>query len=59
MVSTMVKLNLLEKLDKTKIPNMKNIVKPLQAPSYDPTGDYSVIYTWGMAIHTPLVKHYK
>ncbi len=48
MVSTMVKLNLLEKLDKTKIPNMKNIVKTLQAPSYDPTGDYSVIYTWGM-----------
>lgn len=48
MVSTMVKLNLLEKLDKSKIPNRTNIVKNLQTPAYDPEGNYSVIYTWGM-----------
>jgi spermidine/putrescine transport system substrate-binding protein len=48
MVATMLKLNLLEKLDKSKLPNTKNLISSLQTTSYDPTGDYSVVYTWGV-----------
>jgi len=48
MISTMTKLNLLEKLDKSKLPNTANIVKSLQTPAFDPKGEYSVVYTWGM-----------
>lgn len=48
MVSTMIKLNMLEKLDKDAIPNTRNMMDTLQHPQFDPTGDYSVVYTWGM-----------
>lgn len=48
MVSTMIKLNLLEKLNKDAMPNTKGIMKNLQAPTFDPKGEYSVVYTWGM-----------
>lgn len=30
------------------IPNAKNIVSTLKAPVYDPTGDHSLVYTWGI-----------
>lgn len=48
MVTTMIKLNMLEKLDKSKIPNAANIAKNLQHPAYDPNEDYSLAYVWGM-----------
>ena len=48
MVSTMIKLDLLEKLDKDAIPNVRNVMDTLQHPDFDPGGDYSVVYTWGM-----------
>ena len=48
MVSTMIKLDLLEKLDKEALPNTKNVMDTLQHPDFDPNGDYSVVYTWGM-----------
>ncbi|MDD3396277.1 MAG: spermidine/putrescine ABC transporter substrate-binding protein [Acidaminococcaceae bacterium] len=48
MVGTMIKLDLLEKLNKKNIPNLTNLNTSLQAPAYDPTGDYSSIYTWGV-----------
>ena len=48
MVTTMLKLNLLEELDMSKMPNTKHLIKDLQAPAYDPTGKYSVVYTWGI-----------
>lgn len=48
MVSTMTKLDLLEKLDKSKMPNTANIMQNLQTPAYDPKGEYSVVYTWGI-----------
>ena len=48
MVTTMTKLGLLEKLDKEAIPNAKNIMPSLQHPEFDPNGDYTVVYTWGM-----------
>lgn len=48
MVTTMVKLNMLEKLDRNKIPNLKNIEKSLQKPAFDPEGAYSPVYTYGI-----------
>ncbi len=48
MVATMLKLGLLEELDLNNIPNAKNIVSTLKAPSYDPTGKHSLVYTWGI-----------
>lgn len=48
MVATMIKLDLLEKLDKSKIKNTENMLPALQNPPYDPSGDYSVVYTWGV-----------
>lgn len=48
MVATMRKLNLLAELDKDKLPNLKNIIKELQTPDYDPSGNHSVVYTWGV-----------
>lgn len=59
MVATMIKLNLLEKLDKTKIPNLKNIVSSFQTPAFDPGSQYSIVYTWGItgiAYNTKYVK---
>ena len=48
MVATMLKLDLLEKMNMDNIPNAKNLVSTLQAPVYDPTGDHSLVYTWGI-----------
>mgnify|MGYP001232282564 FL=1 len=48
MVATMIRLGLLEKLDKNNIPNLQNVGKRFLNPVYDPNNDYSVIYTWGI-----------
>lgn len=48
MVATMLKLNLLEEIDFKNVPNAKNIVSTLKAPAYDPSGKYSIVYTWGI-----------
>ncbi|MEG2068282.1 MAG: spermidine/putrescine ABC transporter substrate-binding protein [Acidaminococcaceae bacterium] len=48
MVTTMLKLGLLEKLDLTQIPNLKNLSPDLQKPPFDPTGEYAPIYTNGI-----------
>jgi spermidine/putrescine transport system substrate-binding protein len=39
--------NLLLKLDKTKIPNLKNLSKKFVNPSYDPNNTHSAAYQWG------------
>ena len=59
MVATMKKLDLLEPLDKSKMPNTANLIKSLQTPAYDPDGKYSVVYTWGVTgiVYNP--KHVK
>jgi spermidine/putrescine transport system substrate-binding protein len=46
-IPTMVGENLLEKLDQTKIPNLKNISPDLANPPYDPGNGYTVPYEWG------------
>lgn len=47
MVDTMVRENILEKLDKKMIPNMEKIKAEYRNLVYDPTGEYSVPYTIG------------
>jgi spermidine/putrescine transport system substrate-binding protein len=46
-IPIMVRSDLLEKIDLTKIPNFANVSKDLQAPVYDPKNEYSVPYQWG------------
>lgn len=48
MVSTMIKLGMLEKLDRDALPNTRHMMDTLQHPQFDPKGEYSVVYTWGM-----------
>jgi spermidine/putrescine-binding protein len=46
-VTTMVHLNLLEKLDAKLLPNLKNIAPRFQNPSFDPNNEHSVPFIWG------------
>ena len=46
-IPIMVRGDLLEKIDLTKIPNFANVSKALQAPVYDAKNEYSVPYQWG------------
>lgn len=48
MVGTMIKLGMLEELNKKNIPNLNNIVSTFQTPPYDPGNRYSIVYTWGV-----------
>ncbi len=59
MVAIMIKLGLLEELDKRKIPNAQNLVSTFKTPSFDPDNKYSIVYTWGVtgiAYNTKYVK---
>ena len=47
MVEIMIKLNMLHKLDRSKIPNTATLVPFLKNPAYDPQSEYSVPYDWG------------
>ena len=46
-VGKMSKENLLEKLDKTKIPNYSNLDKKLLNKDFDKNNDFSIPYLWG------------
>ncbi|MCL2269837.1 MAG: extracellular solute-binding protein [Treponema sp.] len=49
-VSIMIQQGMLEKIDKSKIPNLKNVdPQILQKINYDPNMDYSVPYFYGAA----------
>jgi len=49
-VSIMIKQGMLEKIDKSQIPNLENIDPELiKRLDYDPNMDYSVPYYWGAA----------
>jgi spermidine/putrescine transport system substrate-binding protein len=43
----MIKADLLQELDLTKIPNFKNLSTAFQNPGYDPGNKYSIAYQWG------------
>ena len=47
MVSIMIKSNILEPLDMSKIPNFKNVGENFKGLPYDPQNKYSVPYQWG------------
>jgi spermidine/putrescine transport system substrate-binding protein len=47
MVGVMIKSDLLMPLDKSKIPNFKNIGEDFRGLPYDPDNEYSVPYQWG------------
>ena len=47
-LSLMIKKGWAEKLDKSAIPNMKNLVAVQQHPSFDPNRDYSLPWQSGM-----------
>jgi spermidine/putrescine transport system substrate-binding protein len=59
MVDIMIKLNLLEPVDKTQISNFKNLSPKFLAQSYDPTNAFSIPYAWtttGVAVNRSLYK---
>jgi len=62
-VSIMINQEMLEKLDRTMLPNLKNIDPTLlQKVIYDPYMDYSVPYFWGAAgivVNTARVPNYE
>ena len=47
MIARMIDEDMLEKLDFNNIPNIDKINPEFRTPDFDPTGDYSVPYTWG------------
>lgn len=48
MIKKMISEDMLAKLDFNNIPNYKNLNESYLKPSYDPTGEYSVPYFYGM-----------
>ena len=62
-VSIMINQGMLEKIDKSLIPNLKNIDPiVLEKATYDPAMDYSVPYYWGaagIAVNTAMVPDYE
>lgn len=48
MVSRMINEGMLTKLNFDNIPNAQKIMETLQSSEYDPTGEYSVPYFWGI-----------
>src|SRR5581483_42593 len=48
MVDRMRRLNILKKLDKTKLPNWQHLNPQFLRPAYDPQNEYSVPYIWGV-----------
>lgn len=47
MVSIMIKSDVLQKLDRSRIPNFKNLDEDFVGLSYDPNNEYSMTYQWG------------
>jgi len=47
-VDRMSRLGMLQKLDKTKLPNWNNLNPNFTHPAYDPKAEYSVPFIWGI-----------
>jgi spermidine/putrescine transport system substrate-binding protein len=47
MVAIMIKSDVIQPLDKSKIPNFKNVGENFRGLSYDPDNEYSMPYQWG------------
>lgn len=46
-IKTMIKLNLLQKLDHAKLPNLSNLEPSFKHTAYDPGNVYTAPYQWG------------
>lgn len=47
-IDRMRKLKMIAEIDKSKVPNLKNLSPEFQHTHYDPTGSYSVPFLWGV-----------
>ena len=48
-IPTLINLKLIQPLDKSKVPNLKNLDPKFANPPYDPGNQYSAAYQWGMS----------
>ncbi|MDK2802332.1 MAG: spermidine/putrescine ABC transporter substrate-binding protein [Oscillospiraceae bacterium] len=48
MINRMISEEMLEKIDFENIPNFSNVMENFKNPIYDPTGEYSIPYAWGL-----------
>ncbi len=58
-IGSLARAGSLLELDKSKIPNLKNLDPQFADPAFDPGGKYSVVYQWGttgLAYREDLVK---
>ncbi|GAB3344478.1 hypothetical protein GCM10027512_15090 [Chromohalobacter beijerinckii] len=46
-VPRLIETGMVQKLDKSKIPNLDNVMEQFKNPSYDPQSTYSAPYQWG------------
>lgn len=59
-VPSLIALKLVQKLDHSKIPNLKNLSSKFKNPSFDPGNVYSAGYAWGtvgLLYNTKAFKH--
>jgi spermidine/putrescine transport system substrate-binding protein len=47
MVTVMIKSDVIQKLDKSRIPNTRNVGEDYMGLSFDPNNEYSLPYQWG------------
>lgn len=47
-VPRLIETGLVQKLDRSKLDNLGNVMEQFQDPSYDPGGEYSAPYQWGI-----------
>ncbi|WP_110687534.1 ABC transporter substrate-binding protein [Salinicola aestuarinus] len=48
-VPRLIQSGLVQKLDKSKIPNLDNLMPEFADPAFDPGAEYSVAYQWGIS----------
>lgn len=48
MISKLIEEDMLEKINFDNIPNIKNIMEKYRTTDFDPNGEYSVPYSWGV-----------
>ncbi|MEE0061674.1 MAG: extracellular solute-binding protein, partial [Acutalibacteraceae bacterium] len=48
MISKLIEEDMLQKINFDNVPNVKNIMEQYKTTDFDPTGEYSVPYSWGV-----------
>ena len=47
LITSLIHLKLIEKLDESLLPNKHNLMAQFQNPAYDPKNEYSIPFVWG------------